>query len=172
MYLTQDNCPAPERIHNDISGVQTHYALRKNVFIFLRSKRYELHIWIHCTFNYLTTHSSLTSLSKEVEFVHVKEGSKGSKLLGWATSQNSGAHKEHSQQHCSNEKPRAAKFQVFTVLLLGRSSGLWNCAVGWAVLMFQRVLVPSSLGGSSPKSLNDQKCLCLWQFNVTGTKWN
>jgi hypothetical protein len=37
MYPTQDTCPAPERIHNDISGVQTYYALWKNIFIFLES---------------------------------------------------------------------------------------------------------------------------------------
>jgi hypothetical protein len=37
VYLTQDNCPAPEKIHNDISGVPTYYVLWKNVFIFLRS---------------------------------------------------------------------------------------------------------------------------------------
>ena len=36
MYLTQDNCSAPERIHNDISGVRTYYAVWKNLFIFLR----------------------------------------------------------------------------------------------------------------------------------------
>ena len=44
----------------------------------------------------------------KVEFVHIKEGSKGSKLLQWATSQNSETHKEQLQEHCSNMKPRAA----------------------------------------------------------------
>jgi hypothetical protein len=81
MYLTQDNSPAPERIHNDINGIRTYYAVWKNVFIFLWSKRYELHIWIYCTFNYLTTHSSLTSLSMKVEFVHVTKGSKRLKTV-------------------------------------------------------------------------------------------
>jgi hypothetical protein len=72
------------------------------IFIFPRSKRYDLHIWIHCTLNYLTAYSPLISLSMKVEFVHVKQGSKGSKLLQWATSQNCVVHKEHSQEHCSN----------------------------------------------------------------------
>jgi hypothetical protein len=36
MYLTHDKCSAPERIHNDISGVRTYYAVWKNVFIFLQ----------------------------------------------------------------------------------------------------------------------------------------
>jgi len=38
MYLTQDNCPAPERTHNDISGVRTYYALGKMYLYFYKGK--------------------------------------------------------------------------------------------------------------------------------------
>jgi hypothetical protein len=38
MYLTQDNCPAPERIHNDVSGVRTYYALWKIYLYFYEAK--------------------------------------------------------------------------------------------------------------------------------------
>jgi hypothetical protein len=38
MYLTQDNCPAPERIHNDIRGVRTYYALWEMYLYFYEAR--------------------------------------------------------------------------------------------------------------------------------------
>jgi hypothetical protein len=45
--LTQDNSPAPERIHNDISGIQTYYALWKSYLYFQEAKD------MTCTFGYI-----------------------------------------------------------------------------------------------------------------------
>jgi len=47
MYLTQDNCPAPERTHNDISGVRAYYALWKMYLYFYEANDMD------CKFEYI-----------------------------------------------------------------------------------------------------------------------